>query len=348
MESEIKTFCYRSREENDLKKTKAGTKRIKTKMIISVTCVMLALIAVFGIAGFMGESGVGVSADAISGAVNGGATEDTAAGESAVADSTVTTEDTAAAEDIITGNVRLPEETCISTVKKDNETNNKAAEREQKLTKSALNERPSIRKEEFLCEGLPADSEGRELILFNEYNNEYDAMENYIPVMMGQKLEESEPEEPQIVVPADVPDALVYTYNEDMCKELSDREYEILCRIVEAEAGDQDIYGEMLVANVIINRMNDPHFPDTVEEVVFQKIGNSYQFSPTNDGRYYTVEVSEQTIRAVDRVLTGEDYSSGSEYFFQRSLTSKKNSTWFERNLDFVVKYGCHEFYREK
>lgn len=327
MESEIKTFCYRNREENNLKETKAGKKSIKKKMIISAACVMLALIAMFGMTGFAGESDVFVSADAVTGTADNGADgiEKYAADNGADGCERYTADN---------GADESREYTADAGADRKSEETYTAEWHRQKLTRIAFS--PCSRIDELFCEGLPADGKGSELILFNEDNNGYDATENYIPVMTGKEPEES------------VPGALVYTYNEDMCKKLSEREYEILCRIVEAEAGDQDIYGEMLVANVIINRMNDPHFPDTVEEVVFQKIGNSYQFSPTNDGRYYTVEISEQTVQAVDRVLAGEDYSSGSEYFFQRSLTSKKNSTWFEENLDFVVKYGCHEFYREK
>ena len=50
---------------------------------------------------------------------------------------------------------------------------------------------------------------------------------------------------------------------------LSEHDYQILCRIVEAEAGGEDINGRILVANVILNRMESPIFPGTVEGVVF-------------------------------------------------------------------------------
>lgn len=47
------------------------------------------------------------------------------------------------------------------------------------------------------------------------------------------------------------------------------RDKKILQRIVEAEAGDQDIRGRRLVANVILNRVRSSKFPDTIREVVF-------------------------------------------------------------------------------
>ena len=39
---------------------------------------------------------------------------------------------------------------------------------------------------------------------------------------------------------------------------LSEHDYQILCRIVEAEAGGEDINGRILVAHVILNRMESP------------------------------------------------------------------------------------------
>lgn len=135
-------------------------------------------------------------------------------------------------------------------------------------------------------------------------------------------------------------------YNPDMDIKLSDEEYEILCRIVEAEAGDQDVYGRILVANVILNRTKFWEFPDTVKEVVFQVNSNgAVQFAPISDGSFYRVEISDTTKKAVDSALSGDDYSDGALYFFMRSATSSAKASWFD-TLDFVLKYGCHEFFK--
>ena len=76
---------------------------------------------------------------------------------------------------------------------------------------------------------------------------------------------------------------------------ISDSEKEILQRIVEAEATGEDLKGRVLVANVIMNRVKSKQFPDTVKGVVFQKNGRSVQFSPTRDGRYWSVKVTKKT-----------------------------------------------------
>ena len=66
--------------------------------------------------------------------------------------------------------------------------------------------------------------------------------------------------------------------------DISDKDYEVLLRIVEAEAGGEDETGKILVANVVLNRVQNSAFPDTVEEVVFQNEGGCYQFSPIENG----------------------------------------------------------------
>lgn len=122
---------------------------------------------------------------------------------------------------------------------------------------------------------------------------------------------------------------------------LENNEYNILLKIVEAEAGSEDITGRMLVANVIMNRVNSPCFPDTVEEVVYQKYRGTAQFSPTTDGRIDSVTVSQETIDAVERVMNGEDSSNGALYF--RSVYC--NSKWHDNALTRVLEYGNHIFY---
>lgn len=129
---------------------------------------------------------------------------------------------------------------------------------------------------------------------------------------------------------------------------LSKDETEVLQRIVEAEATGEDIKGKMLVANVIINRTKNKNFPNTVKEVVFQKNGGTYQFSPIKDKRYWSVTISKDTITAVDRVLQGEDDSQGALYFSARKRANKNSMSWFDRNLKYLFKHGAHEFFKDK
>lgn len=127
---------------------------------------------------------------------------------------------------------------------------------------------------------------------------------------------------------------------------LSEEELETLQRIVEAEAGSEDEDGRLLVANVVLNRVNSERFPETVTEVVFQQLRGVYQFSPVGSGRFYTVEISELTVSAVERALAGEDISEGALFFASRRYANSDKMRWFDENLTFLFKHGGHEFFK--
>ncbi len=131
---------------------------------------------------------------------------------------------------------------------------------------------------------------------------------------------------------------------EDAC-EISDKDYEILLKIVQAEAGNEDKKGKMLVAGVVMNRVESSRFPDTVEEVVFQHEDGVYQFSPVANGSYTTACVTDETREAVDRVLAGEDITEGALYFAARKYADNGKMKWFDNNLTKLFAYGGHEFF---
>ena len=129
---------------------------------------------------------------------------------------------------------------------------------------------------------------------------------------------------------------------------MSDEDYDTLLRIVEAEAGSEDIKGRVLVANVIMNRVKSEDFPNTVTEVVWDNSDGVPQFSPTYDGRINEVAVSDETREAVKQALKGTDYSEGALFFIQKSAAEEHNVKWFETDLKRLFKYGVHEFYTYK
>ncbi len=131
----------------------------------------------------------------------------------------------------------------------------------------------------------------------------------------------------------------------EMKYNLSAQDYDCLLRIVEAEAGGEDEDGKLLVANVVLNRMNNEKFPDTVTEVVMQREDGVAQFSPTVDGRFQSVKVSEETYEAVQRALYGEDISQGALYFCAREKADSGNMKWFDSRLTKLFAYGNHEFF---
>lgn len=126
---------------------------------------------------------------------------------------------------------------------------------------------------------------------------------------------------------------------------ISQKDYEALLRIVQAEAGGEDEQGRILVAEVILNRVLAEEFASTVYDVIFEKSGGSSQFAPTADGRYYSVEVTQSTIEAVEKAIHEEDLSQGALFFSARRKANPNDMAWFDNNLTWLFQYGGHEFY---
>ncbi len=127
--------------------------------------------------------------------------------------------------------------------------------------------------------------------------------------------------------------------------QLSQEDYEALLKIVQAEAGNEDEEGKMLVAGVVLNRVESSKFPDTVVEVVLQQEDGVYQFSPVANGAYGCARVTQETIDAVERVLMGENITQGALYFASRKYADPEKMKWFDSSLTRLFEHGGHEFY---
>lgn len=126
---------------------------------------------------------------------------------------------------------------------------------------------------------------------------------------------------------------------------LADEDYEALLKIVQAEAGNEDEEGKMLVAGVVLNRVKSKRFPDSVQKVVMQQKDGVYQFSPVANGTYKRAKVTQETVDAVERVLKGEDITQGALYFAARKYADPEKMKWFDCNLTRLFEHGGHEFY---
>jgi cell wall hydrolase len=98
-------------------------------------------------------------------------------------------------------------------------------------------------------------------------------------------------------VAAEAPEPIVCTTApDDIEKEERMDELELMAICIEAEAGNQDLTGKRMAADVILNRVDDPDFPDTITDVISQK----YAFTSFWDGGMdKVVEPSEETFLAV-------------------------------------------------
>lgn len=85
-----------------------------------------------------------------------------------------------------------------------------------------------------------------------------------------------------------------------------DDDLELLAACVEAEAGNQSLYGKRLVADVILNRVDSDVFPDTIHGVISQP----GQFSVYANGIMQKTEPSDETYTAIYMELEERSYPS--------------------------------------
>lgn len=122
----------------------------------------------------------------------------------------------------------------------------------------------------------------------------------------------------------------------------SNEDYQVLLKIVQAEAGICDEKGKILVANVVINRVKSKRFPNSIKSVVYAP----KQFSPVGNGSINRVQVTQETVECVNRALAGEDYSQGALFFMNRGKSKQSNVGWFDRSLTYLFYHGNHEFFK--
>lgn len=99
-------------------------------------------------------------------------------------------------------------------------------------------------------------------------------------------------------------------------------ELDLLASCVEAEAGNQGLEGKRLVVDVILNRVDDPEFPDTIEGVITQP----YHFSTYWNGMIDKADPTEETFEAIRLEL--EDRSYPGIYYFTAGGYGNYGTPW--------------------
>lgn len=119
---------------------------------------------------------------------------------------------------------------------------------------------------------------------------------------------------------------------------ITDEEIEMLKYIVEQETRGGSYRHKCIVTNVVLNRVKDGRFPNTIKGVLLQK----NQFSSTWNYYQRKNKPDDNTVNAVNDVLNGKvkDESNGALYFH-----SMKSDGWFS-SLCFVMELEGHRFFK--
>ena len=113
-----------------------------------------------------------------------------------------------------------------------------------------------------------------------------------------------------------------------------------LSRIIEAEAGGEILEGKIAVGNVVLNRVADKRYPNSIYGVIFD-FKNGIQFTPAYTGTIYNTPSSESII-AAKMCLEGYEITPGVLFFFNPRIAT---TNWISQNRPFAIRIGNHDFY---
>ena len=129
----------------------------------------------------------------------------------------------------------------------------------------------------------------------------------------------------------------------------SSKQMSCLAEALYFEARGEPIKGQLAVGEVVLNRVEDPRYPDSICKVVNQGTGRRFacQFTYTCDGKLETVferdayaislKISKILLTTHDRKLT-----KGSTHYHSNYVNPK-----WSKNFERITKYGRHIFYRQ-
>ena len=113
-------------------------------------------------------------------------------------------------------------------------------------------------------------------------------------------------------------------------------EAQMLMKIAMAEAESDGVEGKAMVMAVILNRVNDDRFPDSIEGVIYQ----DGQFSPIADGRYKKAVPDVECNLALAEIEMGE-YETVDALYFENA-----GACWQSMNCEYLGTVGHHKFYK--
>lgn len=112
----------------------------------------------------------------------------------------------------------------------------------------------------------------------------------------------------------------------------------LLARLIHGEARGEGFAGKVAVGAVILNRVEDKNFPDTIREVILQQ----GQFSSLIDGQA-NLFPDQKSINAARAALVGYDPTHESLFFYNPEVAT--NISWISKRR-VTLKIGGHVFAR--
>ena len=112
---------------------------------------------------------------------------------------------------------------------------------------------------------------------------------------------------------------------------------QLMARAINGEARGEPYEGQVAVGAVILNRVNDPRFPNTIAGVIYQ----SGAFTAVSDGQINVpIEENSTVYKAAEDAMNGWDPTGGCVYYFNPNTATNK---WIW-SRPYVKTIGKHRF----
>ncbi|MCR6514723.1 MAG: cell wall hydrolase [Clostridium sp.] len=122
--------------------------------------------------------------------------------------------------------------------------------------------------------------------------------------------------------------------------EITKADIDLLAKLVYCESRGEPFTGKVAVASVVLNRVTNPKFPDTIEKVVFQKNA----FSCVINGKL-VAKPDQSCYDAVYEAIRGKDPTNDALFFYNPSIAT---CTWMkETSKKDSKKIGNHTFFKQ-
>ena len=117
----------------------------------------------------------------------------------------------------------------------------------------------------------------------------------------------------------------------------STSDLQLMARAINGEARGEPYEGQVAVGAVILNRVKDSRFPNSISGVIYQ----SGAFTAVSDGQINEKIAENSTVyKAAQDAMNGSDPTNGALYFYNPSKTKSK---WLF-SLPVVATIGEHKF----
>ncbi|SDE97579.1 LysM domain-containing protein [Fontibacillus panacisegetis] len=119
-------------------------------------------------------------------------------------------------------------------------------------------------------------------------------------------------------------------------KPFTDKDYMLLAKLTQVEAGYESYEGQLAVANVILNRVADSRFPNAIRDVIY----SGKQFPVAHNGILDKSVPNASVLRAAKDALNGKNNVEDAIYFFNPDVS--KGAYW--SSLEVITTIGNHSF----